>query len=67
MTRVASVLALTDTTHSQKGSESAVFLRACYEACVAINAQEFIDSGLQGKEIAEAIRSARKIAIAAIR
>ncbi len=66
VTRVASSLAATDPAASVNVAQSGVFLRACYEACAAIKADEFVASGLKGEAIAKAIRTARKIAIANI-
>lgn len=65
--RVASTLAATDPNTPTDGMQSGGYLRACYDACAAINAEEFVERGLKGPAIAEAIRSARKIAIAAIK
>ncbi|MDE2055144.1 MAG: multifunctional CCA tRNA nucleotidyl transferase/2'3'-cyclic phosphodiesterase/2'nucleotidase/phosphatase, partial [Xanthomonadaceae bacterium] len=52
--------------HENDAYLQADFLRATRDAAAAVNAQPFVEQGLQGPAIGEAVRKARIAAIAAL-
>lgn len=51
----------------QHNLDSIALLRQAHKNCMGVNAQSFVDAGLSGEAIGEAIRAARKVAVAELK
>lgn len=65
--KVAECLTATDSEQPQRNLSSITFLRQAHSNCLQIKAQAFVEQGLTGEAIGEAMHNARKVAIAELK